>query len=151
MDILNWLDGTQFWHWWILAAVLAAIEIVAPGVFFIWIGVAAAITGFVALLIPSLGWEIEAIIFAVLSVLTVVAWRSYQKKTHQDQPASTLNRRGEQMIGRVAVLSEPIENGRGKAKLDDTVWRVEGPDLPAGTRITVTGIDGAILKVEAAG
>ena len=149
MDILSWLDGTQYWHWWILAVILAAIEIVAPGVFFIWIGVAAAITGLIAWIVP-LSWQIEAIIFAVLSVLTVLAWRSYQKKTHQDQPTSTLNRRGEQMIGRFAVLSEPIENGRGKAKVDDTVWRVEGPDLPAGTRITVTGIDGAILKVEAA-
>ena len=63
---------------------------------------------------------------------------------------STLNRRGEQMIGRTAVLSEPIQNGRGKAKIDDSVWRVEGSDLPAGTQIKVTGVDGAILKVEAA-
>lgn len=145
-----WLDDVQFWHWWILAAILATIEIVAPGVFFIWLGVAAVITGFVALIVPSLGWEIEAVIFAVLSVLTIIAWRGYQKKTQKDEPASTLNRRGEQMIGRLAVLSEPIVNGRGKAKLDDTVWRVEGPDLSAGTRVTVTGIDGAILKVEAA-
>lgn len=150
MSILTWLDGTQFWHWWILAAILASVEIVAPGVFFIWLGAAAAITGFVALVVPGLGWEIEALIFAILSVLTVVGWRSYMKKTNGDQPTSNLNRRGEQMIGRIATLTEPIENGRGKAKFDDTVWRVEGPDLPAGARITVTGIDGAVLRVEAA-
>jgi inner membrane protein len=151
MGILTWLDGTQFWHWWILAAILASVEIVAPGVFFIWLGVAAAVTGVIALVIPTLGWEIEALLFAILSVLTVIGWRTYLKKTKQDEPTSTLNRRGEQMIGRVAVLSEPIENGRGKAKFDDTMWRVEGPDLPAGARITVTGIDGAVLKVQAAG
>lgn len=150
MDILTWLDGTQFWHWWILAAILASIEIVAPGVFFIWLGVAAAITGFVALVVTGLGWEIEALIFAVLSVLTVIGWRNYMKKTGGNESTSTLNRRGEQMIGRMATLSEPIENGRGKARFDDTVWRVEGPDLPAGARITVTGIDGAVLKVDAA-
>lgn len=151
MDILSWLDGTQFWHWWILAAIFAGIEILAPGVFFIWLGAAAALTGLIALVVPSLGWEIEALIFAVLAVVTVVYWRNrIRKGAGANDPAATLNRRGEQMIGRTAVLAEPIQNGRGKAKIDDTMWRVEGGDLPAGTQVKVTGVDGAILKVEAA-
>jgi inner membrane protein len=83
--------------------------------------------------------------------VTVVYWRNRIKKgAGADDPAATLNRRGDQMIGRTAVLSEPIQNGRGKAKIDDSVWRVEGVDLPAGTQIKVTGVDGSILKVEAA-
>lgn len=151
MDILNWLDGTQFWHWWILAALFAGIEILAPGVFFIWLGAAAAVTGIIALVIPGLGWEIEALIFALLAVASVIAWRSYVKKNgNKDDPASMLNRRGEQLIGRTAVLSEAIQNGRGKARIDDTVWRVEGPDMPAGVPIKVIAVDGAILKVEPA-
>lgn len=151
MDILAWLDGTQFWHWWILAAIFAGVEILAPGVFFIWLGAAAALTGVIALIIPSLGWELEALIFAVLAVVTVVYWRNRIKKSAgADDPAATLNRRGDQMIGRTAVLSEPIQHGRGKARIDDTMWRVEGADLPAGTQVKVTGVDGAILKVEAA-
>ena len=151
MDILTWLDGTQFWHWWILAAIFAGIEILAPGVFFIWLGAAAAVTGLIALVIPGMGWEIEALIFAVLAVLSVVGWRNYIKRAKaQDDPAAMLNRRGDQMIGRTAVLSEPIQNGRGKARIDDSVWRVEGTDLPVGTQVKVTGVDGAILKVEAA-
>jgi hypothetical protein len=151
MDILTWLDGTQFWHWWILAALFAGIEIVAPGVFFIWLGAAAALTGLVALVIPGLGWELEALVFAVLAAASVVYWRRRIRNSKGgDDPAAMLNRRGEQMIGRTAVLSEPIQNGRGKARIDDTVWRVEGADLPAGTPIKVTGVDGAILKVEAA-
>ena len=150
MNILHWLDSLQFWHWWILAAVFAGIEILAPGVFFIWLAAAAALTGLSALFIP-MGWQIEALIFAVLAVASVVFWRSYLKKNgSKDDPASKLNRRGDQMIGRTAVLSEPIQNGRGKARIDDSVWRVEGADLPAGTQVKVTGIDGAILKVEAA-
>ena len=150
MNILHWLDSLQFWHWWILAAVFAGIEILAPGVFFIWLAAAAALTGLSALFIP-MGWQIEALIFAVLAVASVVFWRSYLKKNgSKDDPAAKLNRRGDQMIGRTAVLSEPIQNGRGKARIDDSVWRVEGADLPAGTQVKVTGIDGAILKVEAA-
>ena len=151
MDILTWLDGTQFWHWWILAAIFAGIEIVAPGVFFIWLAAAAALTGLSALFIPGMGWQIEALIFALLSVASILFWRNYIRKNgSKDDPAATLNRRGEQMIGRTAVLSEPIQNGRGKARIDDTVWRVEGADLPAGAAIKVIGVDGAILKVEAA-
>jgi len=150
MNILHWLDSLQFWHWWILAAVFAGIEILAPGVFFIWLAAAAALTGLGALFIP-MGWQIEALIFAVLAVASVVFWRSYLKKNgSKDDPAAKLNRRGDQMIGRTAVLSEPIQNGRGKARIDDSVWRVEGADLPAGTQVKVTGVDGAILKVEAA-
>jgi membrane protein implicated in regulation of membrane protease activity len=151
MDILNWLDGTQFWHWWILAALFAGIEILAPGVFFIWLAAAAALTGLSALFMPGMGWQVEALIFAVLAVASVVFWRNYIKRNgHKGDAAATLNRRGEQMIGRTAVLSEPIQNGRGKARIDDTVWRVEGSDLPAGTQIKVVGVDGAILKVRAA-
>jgi inner membrane protein len=151
MDILTWLDGTQFWHWWILAALFAGIEIVAPGVFFIWLGAAAALTGIIALVVPGMGWEIEALIFAVLAVATVIYWRNHIRKNKgKEDAASTLNRRGEQMIGRTAVLSDPIQNGRGKARIDDTVWRVEGADLPAGAQVRVIGVDGAILKVEAA-
>ena len=88
MDILSWLDGTQFWHWWILAAIFAGIEILAPGVFFIWLGAAAAVTGVIAFVIPSLGWEIEALLFAVLAVLSIVGWRSYQKKTAKNEVPS---------------------------------------------------------------
>jgi len=151
MDILTWLDNLQFWHWWILAALFAGIEILAPGVFFIWLGAAAALTGIIALVIPGMGWQIEALVFAVLAVASVVYWRHRIKLSKgKDDPAATLNRRGEQMIGRTAVLAEPIQNGRGKAKIDDSVWRVEGSDLPAGTQIKVTGVDGAVLKVEAA-
>src|SRR5688500_18064387 len=149
MDILSWLDGTQFWHWWILALIFAGIEILAPGVFFIWLGAAAALTGAIALVIPGMGWEIEALIFALLAVLSIVGWRSYQKKSARDEVPSTLNRRGDQMIGRTAVLSEPIQNGRGKARIDDTVWRGDGAGPPAGPPVKVTGGEGADLKVEA--
>lgn len=146
MEDPSFLDQIQFWHWLILAAVLAAIEIVAPGVFFIWLGAAAALTGIIALIVP--GWEMQALIFAVLAVIAVWGGNKFQRATAGDQPTTTLNRRGAQLIGRIVSLSQPIVNGRGTAKVDDSTWRVEGPDLPAGTQVTVTGVDGSVLKVE---
>src|SRR5688500_20394809 len=123
MDILSWLDGTQFWHWWILALIFAGIEILAPGVFFIWLGAAAALTGAIALVIPGMGWEIEALIFALLAVLSILGWRSYQKKSARDEVPSTLNRRGDQMRSeerRVGKECRPRRRGERGGKTQRT-------------------------------
>jgi hypothetical protein len=141
-------ESLAFWHWWVLAVVLVVLEILAPGVFFLWLGVAAGITGLVLLAVPDTTWQVQVLTFAVLSVASIAGWRYYQKghPAPTDQPA--LNRRGEQYVGRTLTLEEPIVNGRGKIRVDDTTWRVEGDDLPAGTRIKVVAVDGVVLKVE---
>lgn len=145
----DFLATLQFWHWWILAAVLAAIEAVAPGIFFIWFGAAAAIVGVVALILPGLGWEAEIILFAVLAVVAVFVGRRFlRRRMPSHDPA--LNRRGERYLGRQFTLETAIVNGRGSIKVDDSVWRAEGPELPAGRRVKVIGTDGAVLRVEAA-
>ncbi len=150
METGGFLANIEFWHWLILAAILAAIEILAPGVFFIWLGGAAALTGLIFFFLPNAGWEVQGLVFAILAAISVIGWRRFQRATMGEEPATTLNRRGDQLIGRVVALNEPIVNGRGAARIGDTVWRVEGQDMPAGTKVTVTGADGAILKVEAA-
>ena len=145
----EFLATLQFWHWWILAAVLAAIEAVAPGIFFIWFGAAAAIVGIAALILPGLGWEAEIILFAVLAVVAVFVGRRFlHRRMASHDPA--LNRRGERYLGRQFTLETAIVNGRGSIKVDDSVWRAEGPELPAGRRVKVVGTDGAVLRVEAA-
>lgn len=141
-----------FWWWWILAAVLAGIEILAPGAFFIWLAAAAAGTGFIALLANAgsrMAWEIQTLIFAVLSVASVIGWFRYAK-TRPPKDPSTLNRRGDQLVGQRGVITTAIVHGRGKARLGDTVWTVTGPDLPADTGVTVKRVDGSVLEVETA-
>jgi len=139
-----------FWHWWILAGILMVLEIVLPGVFLLWLGIAAAVTGLIAYVAPGLGWEWEALIFAVLSIICVWGWRSYQRRHPTETELPNLNRRGEQYIGRRLNLDQPIVNGRGQVKVDDSTWRVEGADLPAGTHVVVTGVKGTVLLVEPA-
>lgn len=140
----------EFWHWMILAALLAGLEILTPGFFFLWLGGAALITGIVALVAPSLGWDVQVLIFAVLSGASVLGWYKFRHKLKIQSDDNTLNRRGEQLLARTATLSEPIANGRGQIRIDDTVWRCEGPDLPAGTRVKVVAVRGAMLSVESA-
>jgi membrane protein implicated in regulation of membrane protease activity len=140
----------EFWHWLILAAALAGIEILTPGFFFIWLGGAALVTAVVALAIPSLSWENQVLIFALLSAVSVLGWYRFRHRLTVKSDDMTLNRRGEQLLGRSATLSEPIVNGRGQIRIDDTVWRCEGEDLAAGTKVKVVAMHGAVVEVEKA-
>ncbi len=144
------LEEIEFWHWWIAAVVLIVVEVFAPGTVALWMAVSAAVVGLTLLAIPDLTWQAQFLVFAILSVATVIGWRAYQLRypTETDQP--TLNRRGEQYVGRAFTLSEAIVNGTGKIHVDDTMWKVEGEDLPEGTQVRVTGVDGTVLTVEAA-
>ena len=146
MEIL--LSTVDYWHWWILAGILLIIEVSAPSFFFLWMAIAAAITGLVLLAVPNLDWEYQLLIFSALSVASITAFRRYQRSraTPTDQP--TLNRRGEQYIGRIFTLSEPIVNNRGVIRVDDSTWRINGTDMPAGSTIKVVGAKGVILQVE---
>jgi membrane protein implicated in regulation of membrane protease activity len=140
----------QFWHWWIVGVALVIIEIITPGFFLLWIGIAAGVTGVIVLLAPVLSWEVQVLIFAPLAVAAVVAARYYLLKHPIETADATLNRRGSQYIGHVFNLDEAIVNGVGKVKVGDTFWRVEGSDLPVGAKVKVTGIVGTVLKVEKA-
>jgi len=142
--------GIEFWHWWVLGVALIILEAFAPGAFFLWLGVAAGVAGLALLIFPSLGLEYQGLIFALFAVASIVVWRRFLKKSPIETDHPRLNRRGEQYVGRTMTLNEPIVEGRGKIKLGDTVWRVEGADLPAGAQVRVVGTDGAVLKVEAA-
>ena len=147
---MEYLEQAEFWHWWIAAILLLVIETFAPGAVFLWLGIAAGMVGLVLLIFSGLGWEYQFLIFAVCTVGSAVGWRAYVRRhpTETDQP--TLNRRGEQYVGRTFTLAEAIVNGQGKITVDDSTWKIEGDDLPAGTRIQVTGVEGTVLKVESA-
>ena len=141
----------QFWHWFVLGLGLVIAEMLMPGVFLLWIGIAAGVTGMAALLIPAMSWQLQFILFAGLSVASVFVARAYLRRHPIETADSTLNRRGSQYVGRVFNLHEAIVNGRGTVRVDDTIWWADGPDLPAGSKVKVTGIAGTALKVEAAG
>lgn len=148
-DIFFWLDNLAYWHWWVLAGILIALEITAPGYVFLWIAIAAAVTGFVKLILP-IGWEWQLLIFGTLSLLIVIYAKKFVKKYEPETDQPDLNRRGDQFVGRVFTLEEAIENGSGRVKIKDTSWRVEGDDLAAGSKVKVVSINGASLVVEKA-
>lgn len=130
------------WNWMVLGFVLLVMEIIAPGVFMLWIGIAALIIGAVSLLIwdsASWTWQVQVLAFLVLALVSAFTGKKLVDGRHDDADQPLLNRRGAQMVGKLATLAEPIKNGRGRIRLGDTLWRVSGPDLPAGTQVRVTG------------
>ncbi len=139
-----------FWHWWILSGVLLILELTSPIFFFLWVGIAAAAVGFLVLLFPGMSLEIQLVCFGIMSVVAVVAWRKYRESHPPESEQPLLNQRGLQYKDRTFTLDHPISNGVGKVVVDDSTWRVKGPDLPAGTRIRVIGVDGTIFIVEPA-
>ncbi len=149
--MIDLLQDATYWHWWVLAVVLVILEIISPAVFFLWMGISAGVVGLLVLLFPSMGWEPQLLLFSIFSVASVALWRNYLKKnpTKSDQPR--LNRRGEQYVGRTFTLEEPLVNGFGKIRVDDSTWKIAGEDCPEGTKVQVTGVDGVVLQVKAAG
>lgn len=140
------------WNWMALGMVLLVLEILVPGVFLLWIGVAALIVGAASLLLWNTGfwvWELQVVLFLALSVVCAYAGKKLMggNNTESDQPL--LNRRSEQLIGRTATLKEPISEGRGRVQLGDTLWRVVGPDLPKGTQVRVVSVQDSELVVTA--
>lgn len=138
----------DFWHWWILGGAFLLLEAFVSGFFFVWLAVSAAVVGVAMFVYPGMSWKIQLVIFSILSVAIIAAFRSYQRKhpAQTDQPE--LNRRSRQYIGRSFTLGDPIVNGTGSLRVDDSTWRIVGEDMPAGETITVVDVDGVLLKVE---
>ena len=137
-----------FWYWWVLALILLVVEILAPGFFFLWMSASGFITGVMVWLIPSVSMNVQIFVFSVLSVITITAWRFYGKNHPIETDQPLLNKRGAQYIGRVFNLYEAIENGQGKIKVDDSIWKVHGEDSDIKTRVKVIACRGTVFDVE---
>ncbi len=135
------------WNWLILAGLFLVLELLAPGIFLIWFGIAAGIVGALGLMF-DVAWQWQLVLFAILSLVAVVIARKFLRKDDAQSERPLLNRRAQQHVGKSYLVADAIENGRGKVKIGDTLWRAEGPDAAQGARVKVTGTDGATLMVE---
>ena len=145
------LENLVYWHWIVLGFLLLVLEMLAPGAILMWFGAGALLVGGLLFLFPEMGWEWQVLIFAIVSFISIFAWKKLREDSpNDDTEAGTLNQRGKALIGRRIPLVEPITNGIGRVQIDDTFWRVEGPDLAVETLVTVIDSDGATLKVEPA-
>jgi membrane protein implicated in regulation of membrane protease activity len=145
--MMEWFQLLTPWHWLTAAVVLIVFEMMMGTYFLLWVGFAAAATALVQWLF-GIGWQVQIIIFFILSLISIAAWHFYAKNNPVEDALPNLNRRGHQYIGRTFNLSHAIVNGVGKINVNDSTWKVEGEDLPEGAKVKVVGINGATLKVE---
>lgn len=146
---MSFLLELSHWGWVIVGLLLLACELIAPVTFFLWLGASALITATILFVFPEISWQAQFLIFSVLSVISIILSQRFlvNRQTVSDVP--NLNRRTRQYVGRVFVLSEGIEQGEGKIKVDDSHWKVTGPKLDKGAEVRVTGANGSIFTVEA--
>ncbi|MCK5041176.1 MAG: NfeD family protein [Sphingomonadales bacterium] len=147
-QLFNELNFTH-WMWFIAALLFLGLEALAPGVVFLWLGIAAVVSGGVVFFMPDMTWEAQSVLFVILSVISVFSGRYYlSKKGGIETDQSHLNRRGDALVGKNVVVSIAIKNGKGKVKVGDTLWSASGPDADEGVEVHITKVDGTLLIVE---
>ena len=135
------------WTWWVLGIVMLGLEMLLPGTYLMWFGLAALSVGTFALIVPTT-WTVQLLMFAGLSVVAVIIGRVVMNRLRDNEEDSGLNDRGARYVGRTFRLHEPIVDGAGRLNIDDTIWRVRGPDIRAGEQVRVVGADSSTLLVE---
>jgi len=138
------------WNWLVFGLLLMGLELMLPGVFLFWVGLAALLVGLLSVVIAP-PWQLQLLMFAVFAAAAVPVWRRVARSNSGVSNSNPfLNKRSEAMIGRVFTLEKPIVDGAGTVRIDDTIWRVAGPDTPAGSRVKIVRADGASLTVAVA-
>ncbi|NDW05187.1 NfeD family protein [Jiella pacifica] len=147
MDAL--IETLANYGWWIAGLVLLILEVVAPGAYLIFFGIAALIVGTNAFFVGAwFDWPQQVIAFIVVSAVCIYLGRRWYGREPVKDEGPPLNRRTGRLIGREATLSEAIVAGRGRVAIEDSWWSVSGPDLPQGTRVRIVGAESAVLQVE---
>ncbi len=132
--------------WGVFAIILAVLEMALPGVFLIWLSLAAALTAGLAFLVP-LGEPFQLLAFAIFSTLSVSGGRLWYLARPVESEDAMLNDRAARMIGRTVVVIEAISHGEGRVRIDDGSWTATGPDAPVGTHMRIIEVSGSILTV----
>lgn len=146
---MGFMDTIEYWHWLIFGLLLLGLEIMVFGAIFLWLGIAALAVGLIVFVVPTLTWIPQILIWSVLSVVGAYGWQFYKKKNPSKEKPSTMNRRGEQYVGRHFTLMKDIVNGHGELHVDDTRWKiVSHHDLPSGMKVKVIAVEGTSLRVE---
>jgi membrane protein implicated in regulation of membrane protease activity len=137
----------DFWHWLALGGMLLILEMLTPGVVFLWLALASGLTGILLWLAPTLGWQVQVLAFAALAVASVALSFRWRRRLPAGAGDPKLNRRALAYIGTETVLEAPIGPSHGRVRIADGTWPAAGPDLPAGARVRVVGVKGATLLV----
>ena len=146
--MMELLMSLTMWHWLITAAIFFVLELTVPGAFMLWLGISATLVGVISFFVPW-PWQYQLVAFAIFALGSIPLWRRFAGRVEKEGDQPFLNRRADAFVGREFTLEKPIVAGNGTVKIDDTIWRLSGPDVPGGSRVKVVRADAATLVVEA--
>jgi membrane protein implicated in regulation of membrane protease activity len=135
------------WVWLGIAAALAIFELIVPGVFLIWIALAAAGTSVLALL-TGIALPYQVMLFAILSMASVYTGRRWYAAHAVTSDDPLLNDRAARLVGTRVTVVAAIRGGEGRVRVGDSVWTCRGPDCGEGATVRITGCEGNCLRVE---
>ncbi len=142
-------DLLTHWQWWSLAILLVILEIFSPTAFFLWLGIAAAITGFITLILPEIHWAIQLLVFSVFSLASVWLGRFWFKRHPIETDQPFLNQSNQEFVGKVYVVEEAISEGSsGRIKVADSTWKAIGENAEVGDKVRVISVNATVLTVE---
>lgn len=133
--------------WLTVGVILCIAEMVLPGVFLMFMGIAALITGVITYLFP-ITIELQLLCFAVIAIASAYVGRRWFRPDAIVTDDPMLNDRLARLVGEIVTVTDPIVGGSGRAQVGDSVWSVRGPEAAAGSRMRVTGAQGNTLIVE---
>ncbi len=146
---MEFMNSVEYWHWIAFGAVLIVVEIFAPGGVFLWPALAAIVVGIIDFIAPGMSNSFLLLVWGISSIILVVGWVAYRKKHPAPQSQTSINRRGEQYVGRHFTLAKDIVNGSGELHVDDTRWKIVcNHDISAGNKVKVIAVEGTSLRVD---
>ena len=145
--LMDYLTTLGNWSWLILATIFFVLELMVPGAFMLWLGLSAVLVGVISFFVVW-SWQFQLVAFAVFALASIPLWRRVARRVEKPVDQPFLNRRPEAFVGREFTLEKPIVAGNGTVKIDDTIWRLSGPDCAGGSRVKVVRADAATLVVE---
>lgn len=152
--LITFLSDMPFWYWWVLVLVFLVIELMTGSTYFLWPAAAALVSGFFDLGPLDGAWQLQLIVFAVVTIaLSIIAPPYVKPWLHKSQADHlTLNERGAQKVGRRVTVDAGFSNGAGKVRLGDTLWLAEsenGENFADGAVVEITRAEGVKLYVKA--
>ena len=136
------------WLWMIAGVLLLAAEMLAPGVFLVFVGAAAIATGAFTLLF-GLGLPAQLALFAIYAILAVLIGRKVYDRSVPTDIDPLLNDRAARLVGKSVTVVESVDSHGGRVRVGDSEWSARGGPAAAGEHVRVTGVDGKCLTVEA--
>ncbi|NJM50388.1 MAG: NfeD family protein [Sphingomonadales bacterium] len=138
------------WLWFILAAILAIVEIIVPGIFLVFIAIAAALTGF-ATLILDFNVPAQLIFFAISSLVCVYGGKHWYNQQDIESSDPMLNDRSARMVGKIVTIVEAVDANGGRVRVGDGEWPARGPKLKVGEKARIAAVVGGVVEVEEIG